>query len=670
MPFYIIFNLAIGGTFDSAADLGNAELPADMEVDYVRVYKKSDSYYQNLENNLATPVVNRDNASFESPAYQPKGVNGDYVGDTVFETLKTVTEVNPGDTDWQFFVGECGGEATVTKDIIDNATYAKASITKGGNQNYAIQLIKHFPYANGYTYEISFDAKASAAREFVLKPCGDADNGWAGYGLSKTVSLTSTMTQYTHQFTMDKDSDSTARLEFDMGLGTGDVWIGNVVVKQIEPEQVDNTDIFKNPDQNGGNHIYNGSFDQGSGRLAFWHTENAAVNVPSVINPEYDAVTGDKGDFSHRAFITATDNNARIYQNGIWLQQSDIYQLRLNLSSQAAAKVSVMFTSKDGTRVYSKQTFDVTGDGTGKDYMVNFAMSKGVTDREAVFALVFEKNSMVSVDNIHLVRTTNNNATIDYSDVVLEPVKTDSTGWINNLNNGTVTPAANEGGEITSQTVTNQLNYMSMLYIPVSVKKGITYHLSFQAKSQYNNSVMVNIQEDNSWAVTLEKGLELKAEEWQEFNFTINSTLTNGSNPIFLKFLLSGPDVTAGTFKIKNVSMTAEIPEGAAEAPSDTILTGASPVKGRDYVIRLKDGDYKTKFFNYVEKPDRKALIMVNGSALPDGAVRNGTIVIPASVIGTGAYRIELALDGYNSIVLTGTVKDADNKGSDTENNN
>ncbi|MFT4146989.1 MAG: family 16 glycosylhydrolase [Mobilitalea sp.] len=662
VPFYLVFNLAVGGTFDGEANLENATFPAAMEVDYVRVYKKSDEYYQTLENNLTTPEADKDTASFNKKEYKPTGVNGDYVKDTAFTTLKAVNEVVPADSSWQFFVGDFGGKAAVAKDTIEGTTYAKGSITEGGSFNYAVQLIKHFPFAEGYTYEISFDAKASSNRDMLLKPCGDADNGWAGYGTSNTVSLTTTMSHYTHQFTMDKASDSTARLEFDLGLATGDVWIGNVVVKQVEPQKVDVSDNFKNPDQNGGNHIYNGSFDQGEGRLAFWHTEKATVKAPNVINPEFDAVTGNKGDFSHRASVTANDSDARIYQNGIWLQQSDIYKLSLNLSSEKATKVSAVLTNKDGSKVYMKQTFDVAGKNTRKDYTVNFAMSKGVTDKEAVFALVFEKGSTVSVDNIQLLRTTNNNVTVDYSDLVLEPVKTDTTGWVNNLNNGgTVTDTANENGVITSQTLTHQLNYMSMLYVPVTVKKGITYHLSFQAKSEFANAVMVNIQEDNTWAVTLEETLNMKAEEWQQFDFTINSTLTNdGTNKIFLKFLLSGPDVQPGSFMVKDVSMVAEVQDGAKDAPADTIVTSGDPIKGSDYTITLKDGEYKTKFLSYIDQPERKALVMVNGIALPDGNVVNDTIVIPASLIGAGAYTIELALDGYNNIVLAGTVKDSD----------
>lgn len=44
VPFYIILNLAVGGTFDPQADLDNAEFPAEMEVDFVRVYHKAEGY--------------------------------------------------------------------------------------------------------------------------------------------------------------------------------------------------------------------------------------------------------------------------------------------------------------------------------------------------------------------------------------------------------------------------------------------------------------------------------------------------------------------------------------------------------------------------------------------------------------------------------------------------
>lgn len=49
MPFYLILNLAVGGDYDSQANLANAEFPASMEVDYVRVWQKDAKAYEALE---------------------------------------------------------------------------------------------------------------------------------------------------------------------------------------------------------------------------------------------------------------------------------------------------------------------------------------------------------------------------------------------------------------------------------------------------------------------------------------------------------------------------------------------------------------------------------------------------------------------------------------------
>ncbi|MCM3782432.1 family 16 glycosylhydrolase [Neobacillus mesonae] len=42
-PFYLIMNLAIGGMFDGGISPGPSDIPATMQVDYVRVYKEGDS---------------------------------------------------------------------------------------------------------------------------------------------------------------------------------------------------------------------------------------------------------------------------------------------------------------------------------------------------------------------------------------------------------------------------------------------------------------------------------------------------------------------------------------------------------------------------------------------------------------------------------------------------
>ena len=44
VPFYILLNMAIGGNFDPEADTKSTEFPVQMEVDFVRVYHKTDGY--------------------------------------------------------------------------------------------------------------------------------------------------------------------------------------------------------------------------------------------------------------------------------------------------------------------------------------------------------------------------------------------------------------------------------------------------------------------------------------------------------------------------------------------------------------------------------------------------------------------------------------------------
>ena len=95
-------------------------------------------------------------------------------------------------------------------------------------------MIQHLPLAKGYSYKIQFDAKASAPRKIALKLGGDADNSWAVYSPEYYPELTSELKHFSYFFTMENNTDPTARLEFNLGLDTNDVWISNVSVTQEE----------------------------------------------------------------------------------------------------------------------------------------------------------------------------------------------------------------------------------------------------------------------------------------------------------------------------------------------------------------------------------------------------------------------------------------------------
>ncbi len=44
VPFYLVLNLGVVDAFDRKVDFTYTEFPAEMEVDYVRVYQKKDGY--------------------------------------------------------------------------------------------------------------------------------------------------------------------------------------------------------------------------------------------------------------------------------------------------------------------------------------------------------------------------------------------------------------------------------------------------------------------------------------------------------------------------------------------------------------------------------------------------------------------------------------------------
>lgn len=187
------------------------------------------------------PVVvdNRDKEGFES--YAASYADGDFIVDKTYTTmnLEAITDTGagiiPDSKDWFFAVGAFGGEATVALEELEQGTFAKIDITNGGSQNYAVQLIQHMPVIKGYTYKITFDAKASEARTFVLSPSGDGDNSWAKYA-THNPSVGTEMESFSYEFTMDSATDPTARLEFNLGQATGTIWIGNVTATIVEAE--------------------------------------------------------------------------------------------------------------------------------------------------------------------------------------------------------------------------------------------------------------------------------------------------------------------------------------------------------------------------------------------------------------------------------------------------
>ena len=238
-PFYILLNLALGGNYDGGVLPEDSDLPAQMFVDWVRVYDKDEPYATNVRR----PVQERDEKHFS----QYKTSDGsNFIFDAALQNvisdpgnagMFSNKEMDVYNRAWYFLALEdFGGAATslAEKDSSTGIDGRRVKISNIGNQTYSVQLIQHLPVAKGYSYKIAFDAKASSNRQITIKVGGDADNSWAVYSPEYYPQLTTRIDHYEYFFTMENETDPTARLEFNLGLDSNDVWIGNVHVTQEE----------------------------------------------------------------------------------------------------------------------------------------------------------------------------------------------------------------------------------------------------------------------------------------------------------------------------------------------------------------------------------------------------------------------------------------------------
>lgn len=226
-PFYILLNLAIGGTYDEYRIPKDYEFPFQMKVDYVRVYEKTNGYNYNV----SRPIPERDTTAIEK--YRLEEDN--YIMDKNFSTAtkealaSNTMDKNSGN--WYFLaLSDFGGKAK--GEVKDEAF--NIEIIDMGSEVHSVQLLQHLGIAKGYTYIIEFEAKAEADRTISVKLGGDDDNGWAVYSSQYSPALTTEYKKFKYRFTMENDSDSSARLEFNVGKDTPSVSIKNVKVSTVD----------------------------------------------------------------------------------------------------------------------------------------------------------------------------------------------------------------------------------------------------------------------------------------------------------------------------------------------------------------------------------------------------------------------------------------------------
>ncbi|MBN2443642.1 MAG: family 16 glycosylhydrolase [Spirochaetales bacterium] len=232
--FHILMNLAVGGHFDGNPD-ETTPFPAQMQIDYVRVYELTGRPYR-------FPEKPPEEIPPEPRPREARPVLED--GNEVYNNSYTLDDPGvkdnagiPGTAYWIFLhLPEFGGDGALSLEELSGTRFARIDVTKTGNQPYSLQLIQRVPLIKGHRYKASFIAKAKGNRGIQVKINGDEDNSWVTYSNVETINLTDMLTTYEFTFGMEYKTDVEARFEFNVGLDYTSVWIGNVRLDDITGE--------------------------------------------------------------------------------------------------------------------------------------------------------------------------------------------------------------------------------------------------------------------------------------------------------------------------------------------------------------------------------------------------------------------------------------------------
>lgn len=567
--FYLILNLAIGGTFDGGLLPPDNLFPdnSKMYVDYVRVYDLTGRPYK-------TPVEPGTTITPLPEGAREPDTTGNLVADVNFsQGIKDNAEgvdAEFGDQ-WNFVHNaQFGATATAAVDSIGGKNYARIDVTNKGSQPYAVQLEQLTTLGTGRWYKFSYDAKADRNRTLVADLGGGPTAGWTKYSGSYTSNLTASFQHFENVFQMTRASDILTRIEFNCATDTGTVWIGNVRVEETVPP-TENGDASKNPLPTSGNYIYNGAFDKYTiSRMAYWNVVNtgadASVKVPESTR-ELTAEIRDGGSSADALIVN---------QKGVQLTKGFNYKLSFKARADAARTIRVRFANKAGSTLYQPdQEIALTTAMQNKEIL--FGMQAD-TDMESQLAfLLGGSNADVFIDDVLLVKTS-----ADYSDIDPKPLQNGdfSQGlaswgsWIGEGGGGNVS-VVNAEARIAVTAAGNQ-TYSLQFYQPgLIMGSGYEYRVAFDARSTKARNIELSI-ENAAYTRYFTTVIPLgTAMAHYEYTFTMPA-----SDEMTYKFLLGRTDAAVpglGAHEIYIDNVVCEVvnpPLEAVGAPTFSLAAG------------------------------------------------------------------------------------------------
>lgn len=589
-PFYMILNLAVGGSWVGYPDESTTYDDQQFAIDYVKVYQK-DSYDENVKKPEKEVI------------FKEADTNGNYITNGEFSVAEDLSD----DADWKFLTAEGGkGSAKIeNKEIV-------ISTTEAGKQDYSIQLVQpNLPIRKGGTYTVSFDAYADTARTMKVDVSAP-DRSFARYLADTDVNLTTDKQTYTYTFKMEKADDANGRLEFNLGKtdNTATVHITNVKVTWDGKQDTGNEKTILAD----GNSVYNGSFQEGENRLEYWdvvNEANASISVTDLADGRRLKVTSAAGTESGKVLVGQKD---------LALMNGTKYVLSFSAQAAAAKSMNVTVAGKEYTAELDNEkksySFQFTHDSDNKD--ISFELGLGTT--------VWLDD--VRIDEDTLIKNGSFNAGFSGYEVYCHE-------------------DASETHVVDSQTEQNAADFtikntgdadwkIQLKQNNVKLENGKCYRLSMKMKSSLDRTVSYALQRNGAvhktssggedWTPYCQKQVSL-TNDYQTFTSTFKMTEETDDGTIF-NIAMGGGNITQQHRICIDDIVLEEIDESDLEPE----------VRGDNL---LKNGD----FSNGTNDWNIWAITM---PAVATSAVLNGSVAYKISDVGTADWNIQLKQGGIN----------------------
>ena len=591
-PFYMILNLAVGGSWVGYPDDTTTYDDQEYAIDYVKVYQK-DSYDENVKKPEKEVI------------FKEADTNGNYITNGEFSVAEDLSD----DVDWKFLTAEGGkGSAKIeNKEIV-------ISTTEAGKQDYSIQLVQpNLPIRKGGTYTVSFDAYADAARTMKVDVSAP-DRSFARYLADTDVDLTTQKQTYTYTFKMEKADDANGRLEFNLGktVSTATVHITNVKVTWDEKRDTGNEKTILAD----GNSVYNGSFQEGENRLGYWdivNDANASVFVTDLADGRRLKVTSAAGTESGKVLVGQKD---------LALMNGTNYVLSFSAQAAAAKSMNVTVAGKKYTaeldNAKKSYSFKFTQDSDNKD--ISFDLGLGTT--------VWLDD--VRIDEDTLIKNGSFNAGFSGYEVYCHE-------------------DASETHVVDSQTEQNAADFtikntgdadwkIQLKQSNVKLENGKCYRLSMKMKSSLDRTVSYALQRNGAvhktssggedWTPYCQKTVSL-TNDYQIFSSTFKMTEVTDDGTIF-NITMGGGNIT----QQHRICIDDIVLEEIDESELEPEVRGDNLLKNTTFSDNAKNWDINRW------NSDRKE--MATTETVNDG------IVFHISDVGTADWNIQLKQGGIN----------------------